>query len=1144
MKTNRRSERFAPTGLDTISQGIQRRKRIGSIIGCCVALTVMFTPRGLASLAWAQEVEPAAAGVEPLSEDADTPAKSSPVEQLKLVQLKVDAVAALKLAEGQEETLRRLYQEAISEWEAAQTREADTQKAALQSATATESLAQQKQARDEESRLEAAAVPADLTLVELEQLLQERQRLLDVAVGEKEKQETEIEDRLSNRGAISAEIKAQRVRLEEIAEQLNIPAPNGELPQITEARRELLEARRVRCQLAIAALDAQEASYEANRLLPPVQSDLFTLRARRLEVEVKAIEAAVNLRRKDEAQNRLAEATRARRLYGQHPNEQVVAIVKQNVLSAEQGVELSRRLAQTAKAAQKNAKQIGGLEESLTRLKRRAGQGNAAFAILMGREKAKLPNAYSHRLQMKRHQSAAGELQTTIFEIQETRNNLSLIDEVANDLPIEDGDRETLRILATQQRDLLDENAALADRLFESLVNAVYAEQQLIDQAVGVRSFIDERILWLRSDAPLGLSDFQTVGQRIRWLADAPSWVGVGDYLLNAAVESPLLSSVLAILFIGILAARPRMRRALDTLAAEATRGSCITIAPTLKAAGLTIGLAGIIPLAMGVIGTLCLTAFGDPHSPFIRSIGAGALAASGILWLLDTLRTSCRPRGLGPSHFFWSSRVNETLRATLNWYMAPATILASLVATIEAQRNEVYHGSLGRFAFLLLMALTFAAARRIAHPERGIFTVYISTYPDSWFAKLRGLWYPAIAAGPVALMVLSASGYSYTAWQLSLRSYGSLLIMLQIQLVGSILFRWIVVNRRQLTVTRFRERIKREQAHGESGPLHEPDSDPVTINVQTQRLIRAGLICATVTMLAGVWADVSPALRSLDRINLWHVSGNITGELVGVSVADALVAIIVFAMTMIAARNLPGLLEVAVLQHLPIDSSVRYAITTMGRYIIIIVGVIAAASMFGIAWENIQWLVAAMGVGLGFGLQEVVANFVCGVILMFERPIRVGDIITLGDVTGTVSRIRIRATTLTDWDGKELVVPNKDLITGRLLNWTLTDSRNRVVINIGIAYGSDVELASTIMLKVAEANSEVLADPAPSVTFDAFGDSALNLVLRAFLGTLDNRLSTIHALHEQLHCRLNEAKIEIAFPQQDVNIRSVPTGV
>jgi potassium efflux system protein len=181
------------------------------------------------------------------------------------------------------------------------------------------------------------------------------------------------------------------------------------------------------------------------------------------------------------------------------------------------------------------------------------------------------------------------------------------------------------------------------------------------------------------------------------------------------------------------------------------------------------------------------------------------------------------------------------------------------------------------------------------------------------------------------------------------------------------------------------------------------------------------------------------------------------------------------------------------------------------------------------------------MGVGLGFGLQEVVANFVCGVILMFERPIRVGDIITLGDVTGKVSRIRIRATTLIDWDGKELVVPNKDLITGRLLNWTLTDSRNRVVIEIGIAYGSDVGQARQLILSVAAAHPEVLSDPSPSVTFESFGESALTMVLRAFLGSLDNRLSTIHELNEALHRQLNDAGIEIAFPHRDLNIRSLP---
>jgi potassium efflux system protein len=124
------------------------------------------------------------------------------------------------------------------------------------------------------------------------------------------------------------------------------------------------------------------------------------------------------------------------------------------------------------------------------------------------------------------------------------------------------------------------------------------------------------------------------------------------------------------------------------------------------------------------------------------------------------------------------------------------------------------------------------------------------------------------------------------------------------------------------------------------------------------------------------------------------------------------------------------------------------------------------AFNNIGFRWSSVQWLIAALGVGLGFGLQEIVANFICGLIVLFERPFKVGDTVTIGEVNGTVSRIRIRATTIVDWDRKELIVPNMEFITGQLINWSLSDPITRFIIPVGIAYGSDTELAEKLRIQ------------------------------------------------------------------------------
>src|SRR5690606_10779634 len=203
------------------------------------------------------------------------------------------------------------------------------------------------------------------------------------------------------------------------------------------------------------------------------------------------------------------------------------------------------------------------------------------------------------------------------------------------------------------------------------------------------------------------------------------------------------------------------------------------------------------------------------------------------------------------------------------------------------------------------------------------------------------------------------------------------------------------------------------------------------------------------------VWQDMLPALSRFSNLPILPLRPEVKNPLTWGGLVQFL---LVIAVTYIAVRNLPALVELAVLQRLQLDPGSRYAITSISRYVLVAIGMSMAYGALGFDPTSIQWLIAAMGVGLGFGLQEIFANFVSGIILLFERPIRVGDVVTLGDKTGAVSRIRMRATTIIDGDRKEYIVPNKDLITERLLNWTLSDGFNRIEIRVGVALGSDTD--------------------------------------------------------------------------------------
>jgi potassium efflux system protein len=175
----------------------------------------------------------------------------------------------------------------------------------------------------------------------------------------------------------------------------------------------------------------------------------------------------------------------------------------------------------------------------------------------------------------------------------------------------------------------------------------------------------------------------------------------------------------------------------------------------------------------------------------------------------------------------------------------------------------------------------------------------------------------------------------------------------------------------------------------------------------------------------------------------------------------------------------------------------------------------------------------------LGFGLQEIFANFISGLIILFEKPVRIGDIVTLSNgVTGTIDAINTRATMLTDWDNKEIIIPNKTLITEQLTNWSLSSPIIRVIIPVGIAYGSDTELACRLLRQAAEEHANVLTNPPIAVLFRAFGDSALNFELRCFIAEPGVSLGTVHDLNMRINQLFRENGVEIAYPQMDLHIR------
>ena len=259
------------------------------------------------------------------------------------------------------------------------------------------------------------------------------------------------------------------------------------------------------------------------------------------------------------------------------------------------------------------------------------------------------------------------------------------------------------------------------------------------------------------------------------------------------------------------------------------------------------------------------------------------------------------------------------------------------------------------------------------------------------------------------------------------------------------------------------------------------------------------------------------------------------------ITIGLVLVAAFILYGTFVLSWSLQSLLMDKVLNRGQVDAGARISIVRLFHYALVLVGFLIALSALGFELKNVTIIGGALGVGIGFGMQAIVNNFVSGLILLFERPIKVGDFIQLNDgQQGRVLNLGLRATTVQTLDRAEIVVPNGDLISSPVTNWTLGDRSMRLIIPVGVAYGSDVETVMRVLLRVATDNDQVLKDPQPKVLFLNFGESSLDFELRVWIAEFDTRFIIQSALVQEIDRGFRAEGVEIPFPQRDLHLRSV----
>ena len=296
-------------------------------------------------------------------------------------------------------------------------------------------------------------------------------------------------------------------------------------------------------------------------------------------------------------------------------------------------------------------------------------------------------------------------------------------------------------------------------------------------------------------------------------------------------------------------------------------------------------------------------------------------------------------------------------------------------------------------------------------------------------------------------------------------------------------------------------------------------------------------VVLPAVLVIWGVYDGLEGATKGLLALGINLGSQRIT---VGLVLASAGIIYGAFLVSWI----LQKLLMDEVLVRRQVERGVRHSVARLVHYAVMLAGFLMALSTLGFEVTKLTIMLSALGVGIGFGLQGVVNNFVSGLILLFERPVRVGDSIEISGKWAKIKKIGLRATIVRTIDEADLIVPNADMVNNQVTNWTLTNRRMRLAIPVGVAYGSDVPLVTETLMACANANPMVDKTPLPQVLFLSFGESSLDFELRIWVLDADHRLEAISQLHHEIDRRFREAKIEIAFPQRDLHVRSLGESV
>lgn len=1001
--------------------------------------------------------------------------------------------------------------------------------------------------RDELAKSQATVRPSpsdDVPLTELEQLIQVdkadlavlRTRLTDVRA----KQSLEsarpklIRERVAELGALQTDLEASRA----------LVSKSVDPGSAAEARSWLAQVKYADNRAEKASLDAELLSRPMRLELLSAQRDQLTWQVSLLEEYLLAMEHQAGVLRQGEAEEVIAAAETAQAdALGKHRLVQQLAdnnAVFSSTLGARStAINGFRDRELEAEALAENfERDLNTIERKLEIL----GMNKTVGEIL--REQAvRLPGKKATERELAEIALEIGASSLRRLELQDAKRELRDIDayvdrelDGTNVVQVESIAND-LRDLSINRRELVGRAIDVENTYASALTDLDFAVHRLANAVEEYRGFISERLFWVQSRDPLSWKLFTDIPHQIAESFAPNRWLQAGNWLLSDLHRRSLSLFLLAVFFI-LLYLTPTIKTRLVATGHAVGFVRSDSFSDTLRALFCSLILMLKWPLLMLVIAL--------PFKYHEAEVGLEAalfyaFSRTTVYFLgLEFMRMLLLPRGLVEAHFRWPAQRVVSLNRRVRRF--EQTFLPAVFFTVFFDRlypTDV-GGSLGTLALVISLLSMAYFFYRMPH--------FVQDKMDLFFAepkaRIHGYWGTAVrsvlAWTPIVMIVSVLFGYNYTAIEFTLLLIQTVVLFTSMLLLHELGMRWLRITRRRLRL-KVQEGIAHAAVEDSDTFIEEEtlEHDPELLDDEGTKFLNTLLLFGSMLGIAVVWSDVFPALGILNSVELWQTTDAVNGAdlIVQITLADFFGALIIGIVGWVVVRRLPSLLEILLRQRMDVGAASAFAVAIVSKYVMTTIIVVTVLSMLGGSWSQIQWAVAALSLGIGFGLQEIVANFFSGLIILFEQPIRVGDTVTVGETTGVVTKIQMRATTVRDWDRRELLVPNKEFVTARLLNWSLTDPVTRLHVEVGVAYDSDLDQAMDIVRQAALGHPMVLDDPAPFVTFDKFGADSLEITLRCYVEELDKRLSIASAIRLDINRNLKAASIVVAYPQRDIHL-------